>query len=141
MKEVISCIGCGEKLERIAFFKKEWVKGSWVAKCRACTARDKDRVFYVDARDGSYYANIKHLYGIGINTYKAFFNTQGGRCAVCRVKPEGRRRLNVDMVGEALRGLLCSSCKTIVHHIERGDNVKLSDQSVKAMAYLGQPVL
>lgn len=46
--------------------------------------------------------------------YQALFVAQGGRCAICKRKPEEWRRLAVDHDHETneIRGLLCSRCNT-----------------------------
>ncbi|HET9534581.1 MAG TPA: endonuclease VII domain-containing protein [Mesorhizobium sp.] len=59
---------------------------------------------------------LRRRYGISAADYAAMLARQGGRCAVCRRKPEPGRRLEVDhchVTGQA-RGLLCHRCNTML---------------------------
>lgn len=52
--------------------------------------------------------NLRHVYGISLNDFRAMETKQGGACAICR----RALRLCVDHCHEtgAVRGLLCSPC-------------------------------
>ena len=55
--------------------------------------------------------HYKAKYGISLDDYKALFESQGGKCAICR-KPQGKRSLGVDHdhATGRVRGLLCDKC-------------------------------
>ena len=76
---------------------------SWYLKgrrCAGCKARhDRDR-------------RVTATYQLEPGGYERLFDYQGGRCAICRNAPTGRRRLVVDHNHRtgAVRGLLCDRC-------------------------------
>ena len=53
---------------------------------------------------------LKHKYGISEEDYERLFESQNGRCAIC--KKETERRLDVDHCHSTnkVRGLLCNQC-------------------------------
>ena len=55
--------------------------------------------------------SIKQKYGINREQYIAIFNSQNGKCYICRREPK-KRRLNVDHCHKTnvIRGLLCFRC-------------------------------
>lgn len=56
---------------------------------------------------------LKSHYGISVAEYNAMITAQQGRCAICRVAPDGRRNplcIDHDHVTGQIRGLLCSRC-------------------------------
>lgn len=69
------------------------------SRCRACSSA------------ASHSARIEKVYGLSSADYDALLASQGGRCAIGRERPKGKR-LAVDhdhKTGE-VRGLLCSRC-------------------------------
>jgi hypothetical protein len=78
-------------------------------------------------------ARLKKQYGITTDQYHAMLAAQGGLCAICD-KPQNqlKRRMNVDhdhaccpgfgSCGKCIRGLLCSSCNTLLGRIESNLN-------------------
>lgn len=54
----------------------------------------------------------QYLYGISPEEYERLFQSQGGRCAICRTdQPNGKGfHLDHDHATGAIRGILCSSC-------------------------------
>ena len=61
-------------------------------------------------------ADVRWRYGLQPDEYAALMKKQGGKCAICRTKPTGKRGLHVDHHHETgvVRGLLCSSCNTAI---------------------------
>lgn len=78
-------------------------------RCRACTSIAR------------HLGSLRNDYGIDPATYTHLFEMQGGRCAICRGRPQSKR-LAVDhnhaccpigkrpLCGRCTRGLLCSRC-------------------------------
>jgi len=66
-----------------------------------------------DNADYRHYESVKRRYGLTQTQYDTLKELQGGRCAICRQPPTGKRtRLHVDHdhgTGE-VRGLLCNLC-------------------------------
>ena len=70
---------------------------------------------------------LKHRYGVTPEWYDAKLAEQGGHCALCPARPNGKR-LAVDhdhkccsgrkSCGKCLRGLLCQKCNAILGHLE-----------------------
>ncbi len=94
------------------------------SRCRACASRATHR------------AAVEKTYGLGPGEYERLYAAQGGRCWICRCRPQ-TRRLVVDHDHEsgAVRGLLCTSCN---HDLLGGahDDVALLR---RAVAYLETP--
>lgn len=62
--------------------------------------------------------DLVRKYGITLDQYRAMFDAQEGKCAICLGQPKGRNavnnRLDVDHCHTTgkVRGLLCSDCNT-----------------------------
>jgi hypothetical protein len=57
-------------------------------------------------------AMLKYRYGLSLERWAEMLAEQGGRCAICRVRPTEEKRLSVDHDHETgeNRGLLCQEC-------------------------------
>ena len=68
----------------------------------------KQRAYYAESQRKTM---LKSCYGISVEYYNALLARQGGKCAICREKPEGQT-LCVDHchVTGRIRGLLCRNC-------------------------------
>lgn len=78
--------------------------------------------------------SLEGQYGISVKEYEARAVRQGGRCAICRQRPEVDRRLAVDHDHEtgAVRGLLCSNCNLMLGNAR--DNVATLGRAVAYLA-------
>jgi hypothetical protein len=92
---------------------------------------------------GSHETYVGKTYGLYPGEYARIFDTQDGRCAICRRATGVRRRLAVDHdhqverergVRASVRGLLCKSCNTILGRFR--DDV---DTFQRAIDYLNNP--
>lgn len=80
---------------------------------------------------------IEATYGITTNQYRAIWEAQGGRCAICQRANGTRKRLAVDhdhKTGE-VRGLLCGPC----NHDVLGHLREDIDALNRAIGYLINP--
>lgn len=86
------CAGCQS-------FRDDEDFGKSATTCRACSSAK------------THGAMIERTYGLGRDEYDVLLELQGGRCAVCRVRPK-KKRLVVDHDHRtgAVRGLLCARC-------------------------------
>lgn len=88
---------------------------------------------------------VEATYGITGEQYWALYESQGGKCAICRVATGKTKRLAVDhnhncTVGhsphlgcpQCCRGLLCSPCNVIIGRLN-------SEALVRALDYLLDP--
>lgn len=85
-----------ENPERAREISREWKK------------RNQDRV-----REGQ----LLRLYGINLEQYDAFLQSQGGGCAGCEGGPKAHRKyLDVDHCHDSkeVRGLLCNDCNLVI---------------------------
>jgi hypothetical protein len=73
---------------------------------------------------------LKQLYGISVEEYKALFEKQEGRCAICGKKPKGRLHVDHDHKTGKVRGLLCPVCNLRIGTLETFGLVE------KSIAYL-----
>lgn len=89
------------------------------------------------------WVRLRALYRASQDWYETQLASQGGVCAICQRPPDdGRRALHVDhnhdcckktpTCGKCNRGILCHSCNTALHAIERDPKWMAS-----AMRYLG----
>lgn len=76
------------------------------------------------------WSNLKRLYGVSREWYELQILKQGGRCAICGADAEAfKRKMAVDhdhscctktpTCGKCNRGVLCHSCNTTLHSVER----------------------
>lgn len=81
--------------------------------------RDYMRSWYAANREKSQGLQLKRHYGIGFDEYKQMFESQDGKCAICRgietrvdhrTKKVSRLAVDHDHKTGAIRGLLCHSC-------------------------------
>jgi hypothetical protein len=73
--------------------------GKGASQCKAC----------VSAK--SHAARVQKVYGIDSTEYERLLALQGGKCAICRRRPVGKRlAVDHDHKTMANRGLLCKSC-------------------------------
>lgn len=86
------CAGCQSFRDDVDF-------GKSATTCRACSSAK------------AHGAMIERTYGLGRDDYDTLLALQGGRCAVCRAKPKGKRLVvDHDHKTGAVRGLLCARC-------------------------------
>ena len=78
-------------------------------------------------------ASYKMRYGITLEIYEEMFDSQKGRCAMCREVSEKRLVVDHDHLTEKVRGLLCPRCNVFLGYIESYDGI-----IKKAYAYLGE---
>lgn len=111
------CSVCGiTKLSFEFFSQYSYCKRCSIAKSRKWKRENAERAKEIGRND-----NLRRMYGITLDEYKAIFDRQGGVCAICH-QPEtdtqqrnGRviyRTLAVDHchTANAIRSLLCAKC-------------------------------
>ena len=70
-------------------------------------------------RDRQAEYNLRRVFGIGLSDYEQMLSGQGGGCAVCGAKPDGRRlHVDHDHATGKIRGLLCHVCNTRLEWVE-----------------------
>ena len=54
----------------------------------------------------------RRTFGISVDDFDAMLEAQGGRCAICRTRPEREASLHVDHCHDSgrIRGILCLNC-------------------------------
>jgi hypothetical protein len=123
---------------------------AWVGKlCQRCGGHKGDKY-----RADKYCGNCRHAirrqhsanaharaleqrYGITRDDYWELYHSQGGHCYICqRATGTGRKRLTVDHDHKTglVRGLLCSTCNTILGHFRDDPAV-----AQRVIDYLGEP--
>lgn len=118
------CRACDEWLPLVSFCKHASHPDGLSTRCRMC----------------HYAAGIARRYGLEPSWYMDTLARQGGGCAICGARPNGKR-LHVDHdhshcaankgCPECVRGLLCSPCNTGIGML--GES---ADRLAKATAYL-----
>ena len=81
--------------------------------CVTCTKERANKRPYEERKASARRCELKKKYGISKDTYDQMLTDQGGVCAVCQCKPDGKD-LAVDHCHTTgkVRGLLCSNCNT-----------------------------
>jgi hypothetical protein len=123
------CARCRETKPVGDFDRRKGAKnrpGTLKGYCRECdrdyykeylateSGRDRSRVARTgwSARNHEYFLNYR--YGLSLADYEALVETQGGRCAICRVDAPGGKftKWAVDHCHDSskVRGLLCGAC-------------------------------
>lgn len=78
---------------------------------------------YIECRDCAKHSGRLRRFNVTPEQHAAMLRSQGGRCAICRMLPDGGRELAVDhdhnccpdsarSCGKCVRGLLCQRCNT-----------------------------
>lgn len=117
------CRSCNEYFDKDKFTMR---KGN-TARCNDCA------ILYQHTRTVK-----KH--GITYDKYLEIFNSQNGKCKICKLEEQSyRSRLSIDhdhaccpgynSCGKCIRGLLCSSCNMILGNAK--DNVDILKAAIK----------
>lgn len=95
------------------------------------------RAFKAQTRTASHGRWIQSTYGLTLDEYQAIYESQGGKCAICRRATGRSKRLSVDhdhRTGE-VRGLLCTVCnRDVLGHLR--DSIA---SLLRAVRYLMNP--
>lgn len=107
-------------------------------RCTTHHRRQKSR-----RREYSHRQHIEETYNISYDQYWAIYDSQGGRCYLCRRATGMRRKLSVDhdhsccpkntSCGQCVRGLLCSTCNNIYGHLR--DDVAAFQRAIDYLEY------
>lgn len=103
--------------------------------CVHCTKERANKRPYEERKRSARRCELKKKYGISTETYEQMLASQGGVCAICHTKPDGKD-LAVDHCHTSgkVRGLLCSNCNTALGLF--GDDL---ERMIRARDYLLNP--
>lgn len=85
----------------------------WMPHCQTCMKlRRQDQYRKKGGREYMYGQHLANRYGMTLEEYRGRVAAQGGCCAICGDRPEGKQRLHVDHSHKtgAVRDLLCRAC-------------------------------
>lgn len=138
------CARCGEKKPLDAFYSYQRKVGTGVnvmPRCKPCHNRQTDE-WRLAKHGGRRQARLYETWGLTEEAYLALLEQQGGVCFICQRAPQPGKHLDVDhdhaccpsnrSCGKCVRGLLCRSCNSGLHMVERPDRM------ARALAYLGR---
>lgn len=120
------CKECARNRVRSAYYKTDERRATDRARyqSRVGTPEGKARLYesnrkYKQSEKGKLAAWARYLlknYAMSLEAYDRLLESQGGRCAVCRVKPQPGRRLHIDHdhVTYRVRGILCGKCNQAI---------------------------
>ena len=135
------CTSCRQTLPVSAFALRKDTKVPRVrSNCRTCLAAMatlKNRENHSDAQV-YWWSRQLAKYGLTPESWKELFDSQGGRCAICEVDVNGKKRFHVDHdhdTGE-VRGILCTKCNIGIGALQDNASIVFS-----AYLYLSKAVL
>ena len=121
------CPQCGETKDRAEFgVRTNGYSKSWCRPCEATAMRDRPPTDRDALRARNRRTGLLRSYGLTVEQYDAMAAAQGGLCAICGEREEGRNGfLYVDHCHATnwIRGLLCSRCNHGIGHMR--DNATL----------------
>lgn len=115
MEERKFCSVCGFAKPRAEFNKDVRRKDGFFPYCKGCR-QELRRTKYQEDKDYSHARDVKKNYGLSPEEYRAMYEAQEGRCAICETpasETAGKgKRLQVDHCHASgkVRGLLCDRC-------------------------------
>jgi hypothetical protein len=118
-----TCASCRQPKPLTAFSPQPNARGAKLhAYCKPCNTA---RVMRVQGTPAGRLARrdreLRRKFGVTLEQFNAMAEAQGGRCAVCRDLPGGRRAslfVDHDHATGAVRGLLCNRCNTGIGHLQ-----------------------
>lgn len=138
------CKGCGEKKPLDAFYSYPRKVGTGVnvlPRCKPCHVAQTDG-WRLAKHGGRRQARLHETWRMSESDYQILLDRQSGVCAVCQRPPLEGKYLDVDhdhaccpsnrSCGRCVRGLLCRSCNSGLHMVERPERM------ARALAYLGR---
>jgi len=137
--ETKTCIKCLGDFTFDQFYERTGTKDGLTSECRECKkARSKlhykDNIFRHKVLVKRRYEVFGRFarYGLSVSDYDSMLDSQGGKCALCRIsKPGGKGKWHIDHKGgtvrgtfnqcqaESVRGLLCHRCNVSLGHYEQ----------------------
>lgn len=140
------CITCGLWKRRSLFYRKPTAADGRHSECKVCLNKrtalwqrvNPEKFRRANAANAQHRrdagktldSDLRSKYGITEVDYNRTLAEQGGRCAICRRKPEDviendMRRLAVDHDHETgkVRGLLCTSCNTALGFLQESPEI------------------
>lgn len=131
--QMLLCTGCREEKSEFGM-RKDTKTPSVRSICRRCLALRTTAKNQID-EDVHFYWWARQLakYGLTPKTWNALFESQGRRCAICRIEENGAKRFHVDHCHDTgvVRGILCTKCNIGIGAL-RDD----SDLVMRAFLYL-----
>ena len=127
-----TCSTCKEEKPVSAFKIKR--KGSIAATCcKGCSniMQRKWRSGNAEAKEQARYHRLQRRYDLHKEAFEALYNSQGGKCAICRKEFSSHPKACVDHCHHTgkVRGLLCVNCNSGIGHF--GDDIGLVELAVK----------
>jgi hypothetical protein len=131
-----------EKLRVCIDCVAEGVSSTRPAPYRGPRCATHDRIERRRLKDAAHERHVVNTYGLGPGEYKALYDGQGGRCAICARATGRTKRLANDhdhaccagpqSCGLCVRGLLCGPCNDLVGRYS-------IEQLQRAIGYLADP--
>src|SRR5262252_2813555 len=89
---------------------------------RKRTGKDPEQL--KKSRDQRAFYHLRKKYGLSRERYERMLKSQCGACAICGIKPKGRRlAVDEDHETESIRGLLCLLCNLMLGYAD--DSVEI----------------
>lgn len=135
-KKTKLCSDCNRELELNNFHKNANCKYGRVNRCRDCTSvynkkwrkENKDKAYFSSRKTA-----LKRKYGITMEDYNNYLDSQNGCCAICGKKESKcRTKLNIDHNHKTgyIRGLLCRYCNSALLRFLRDNKNRAFGMSV-----------
>jgi len=112
---------------RLSPKRKEFLR-QWEASETAKKIRAEYRA-RPETKDLKYEKSLKRFYKMTLEDYNKMFSEQGGICAICKIKKEGRLYVDHCHNTQAVRGLLCRECNLGIGFLK--DNVDFLKSAIE----------
>jgi len=133
------CTKCGASKPFSGFHNNKSKKDGITNECKVCRAkrtllyrkkhrneiRERKKRDYRKNPDAWHSAKLRQMYGLTAQEYIQMFESQNGKCLICKQAEMHRRRLSVDHEHRTkkVRGLLCVKCNAVLGQV--GDSPAL----------------
>ena len=133
------CGRCRKRKDHSEFYRNRSTKDGYQGYCKTCIKKWSNKWQKADPIRWRLYQwkrSIKKNYGLTPEKFDEILKSQNGKCAICRTKKPSTRmfhnrvfQVDHDHRTGMVRGLLCSSCNSVLAYAR--DNIEVLKSAIK----------